>query len=147
VEFSLDSLLNDRLSVLCGAGLSMAPPSSLPGAAALAARAKCLYDAQYGSAREPLQIGVEEQAEFFFGRGELATVYFRRLIDPNAFAGPPNPGHYAIADLLLVRAIQSAVTTNVDTLIETAGQLFSDRSAQESTATGSLLSPLPLRRC
>jgi hypothetical protein len=44
--------------------------------------------------------------------------------DPNAFAGQPNPGHYAIADLLLVRGIQTAVTTNVDSLIETAGQFL-----------------------
>jgi hypothetical protein len=124
VEFVLDSLLNDRLALLCGAGLSMAPPSSLPSAAALAARAKRLYDAQYGLARDPLPADVEEQAEFFFRRGELATVYFRRLIDPNAFAGQPNPGHHAVADLLLVRGIQTAVTTNVDTLIETAGQLL-----------------------
>jgi hypothetical protein len=124
VEFALDSLLNDRLALLCGAGLSMAPPSSLPSAAVLAARAKQIYDAQYGAARAPLPAGVEEQAEFFFRRNELATVYFRHLIDPNAFAGPPNPGHHAVADLMLVRGIQTAVTTNVDTLIETAGQLL-----------------------
>jgi len=124
VEFALDALLNGRLALLCGAGLSMAPPSSLPGAAALAAKAKQIYDAQYGHGRDPLPAGVAEQAEFFFRRGELATVYFRRLIDPNAFAGQPNPGHHAIADLLLVRGIQTAVTTNVDTLIETAGQLL-----------------------
>jgi hypothetical protein len=65
VEFALDSLLNDRLALLCGAGLSMASPSSLPSAATLAGRAKQIYDAQYGSAREPLASGVEEQAEFF----------------------------------------------------------------------------------
>jgi hypothetical protein len=48
----------------------------------------------------------------------------RNLIDRNAFAGRPNGGHYAVADLLLVRGIQTAVTTNIDTLIETAGQLL-----------------------
>lgn len=118
----LDSLLSDRLALLAGAGLSMAPPSSLPSAATLAASAKKEYDALYGAVRAPLPVGVEDQAEFFFQRGELETVYCRRLINQHAFAGHPNPGHYATADLLLVRAIQTAITTNVDTLIETAGQ-------------------------
>ncbi len=121
---ALDSLLNDRLALLCGAGLSMAPPSSLPSAAVLAKAAKDKYDAKYGMTRDPLPEDVEDQAEYFFLRGDLPTVYLRSLIDLNAFAGPPNPGHYAVADLLLVRGIQAGVTTNVDVLIETAGQLL-----------------------
>jgi hypothetical protein len=124
VAAALDSLLNDRLALLAGAGLSMDPPSSLPSAAAVAAAAKKKYDATYGMSRAALAEGVEAQAEFFFQRNELATVYFRTLIDQNAFAGQPNQGHLAVADLLLVRAIQTAVTTNVDALIETAGQLL-----------------------
>jgi hypothetical protein len=67
---------------------------------------------------------VADQAEFFFQRGELDTVYFRTLIDSSTFAGRPNPGHFAAADLLLVRAIDAGITTNVDILIETAGQLL-----------------------
>jgi hypothetical protein len=121
VAAALDSLLDSRLAILAGAGLSMAAPTNLPSAATLAAAAKIQYDATYGATRAPLPPGVEDQAEFFFRNSQLATVYFGRLIDLNAFAGPPNPGHYAIADLLLVKALQSAVTTNVDTLIETAG--------------------------
>ncbi|WP_262031724.1 hypothetical protein [Microvirga sp. Mcv34] len=124
IEIALDSLLSNRLAVLCGAGLSMAPPSALPSAAALAAQAKQTYDAKYGGIRDPLPAGIEEQAEFFFNRKELATVYLRSLIDSNAFAGRPNPGHHAVADLLLVRGIQAAVTTNVDCMVETAGQLL-----------------------
>ena len=124
VAAALDSLLADRLAVLAGAGLSMAPPSCLPSAGVIAAAAKQKYDATYGAARPPLATEVEAQAEFFFQRGELATVYFGKLIDRNAFAGEPNPGHAAIADLLLVEGIQTGVTTNVDCLIETAGQLL-----------------------
>lgn len=121
VSLALASLLNDRLVLLAGAGLSMSPPSSLPSAAALAHIAKQKYESIYGTA-VPVPPGIDEQAEFFFQRGELSTVYFRTLIDPHAFAGQPNPGHAAVADLLLIRALQAAVTTNVDTLIETAGQ-------------------------
>ncbi len=122
LETALDSLLNDRLALLAGAGLSMAPPSSLPSATDLAATAKQKYDATFGASRPPLPVRVEDQAEFFFQRGELETVYFNKYIDWHAFAGVPNCGHEAVADLLLVRAIQTAITTNVDRLIEIAGE-------------------------
>lgn len=124
VGTALDSLLNDRLAILIGAGLSMAPPSSLPNAATVARNAKTKYDAQYGASRTPLAESVDDQAEFFFQRNELATAYFKTFIDRNAFAGPPNSGHSAIADLLLIGGIRIAVTTNVDVLIETAGQML-----------------------
>lgn len=124
IAVALDALLADRLAVLCGAGLSMASPSNLPSAAQLALEAKRKYDSTYGATRPPLPPGIEEQAEFFFQRGELGTMYLRTLIGAHVFAGPPNAGHTAVADLLLVRAIQTAVSTNVDTLIETAGMLL-----------------------
>jgi hypothetical protein len=120
----LDALYADRLVMLCGAGLSMASPSNLPSAAQLASKAKQDYDSLYGATRAPLPPSIEDQAEFFFQRGQLGTMYLRTLIDPHAFAGPPNAGHIAVADLLLVRAIQTAVSTNVDTLIEAAGLLL-----------------------
>jgi hypothetical protein len=54
VDKALDALFADRLALLCGAGLSMAAPSSLPSAAALAWRAKEKYDATYVPDRAPL---------------------------------------------------------------------------------------------
>jgi hypothetical protein len=105
----------------------MADPSKLPNAAQLAWEAKRKHDAQYGGTRPPLPAGIEEQAEYFFRRGELGTVYLLTFVDPHAFAGYPNAGHTAVADLLLVRAIQTAVSTNVDTLIETAGTMLFGR--------------------
>lgn len=124
VSRALTSLLTDRLALLAGAGLSMAAPSSLPSAAALAHSAKQKYDPMFCPPEAPLSTDIEEQTQYFFERGQLATVYFRTLIDQDAFAGPPNAGHYCIADLLLVRAVQTAMTTNVDTMIETAGQML-----------------------
>jgi drug/metabolite transporter (DMT)-like permease len=38
-------------------------------------------------------------------------------LDPHAFAGHPNAGHTAVANLLLVRAIQIAVSTNVAVVV------------------------------
>ncbi len=124
VALAFDALLNDRLAVLCGAGLSMAAPSNLPSAATLATTAKRKYDGRYGASRPPLPPGIEDQAEFFFRQGDLGTVYLRTYIDKDAFAGPPNPGHEAVADLLMVRGIQTAISTNVDVMIETAGQML-----------------------
>jgi hypothetical protein len=124
IEKALDSLLTERLTLLAGAGLSMAAPSSLPSAYSIAVEAKRRYDAMHGASRAPLPLAIEEQAEFFFQRDELSSVYFRTLIDQNIFAAPPNEGHYAVADLLLVQGIETAVTTNVDVLVETAGQIL-----------------------
>ena len=124
VEKAFDALLAQRLALLCGAGLSMAAPSSLPSAAALAWTAKQKYDATYGAERDPLPDSIDAQAEFFFQRNELATVYLRTYIDGDAFAAEPNRGHFAAADLLLTGAITTAVSTNVDSLIETAGNML-----------------------
>ncbi len=124
ITCAIDALHHERLAILCGAGLSMGWPSCLPSAANLAADAKAKYDAMYGASRPPLPAGIEDQAEYFFNRGELGTIYLRTFIDKDAFAGRPNPGHDAIADLLLVRGIQTAISTNVDTMIETAGQML-----------------------
>jgi hypothetical protein len=120
IEAAINSLLADRLSILAGAGLSMAPPSCLPSAASLAQSAKHTYEAQRGAAT--FGSDISEQVDYFFNRNELATVYLRTLIDQNAFAGPPNSGHVAVADLIIVGALKTAVTTNIDTMIEMAGQ-------------------------
>lgn len=142
VESTLDSLLSERLTLLAGAGLSMGSPSSLPSAANIAADAKRKYDAIYGAGRAPLSSNIEEQTEFFFQRNELASVYFRTLIDPNVFAAPPNEGHFAVADLLMIQGIQTAITTNVDVLIETAGQhLYGQIGAGLDQAEVAALSP------
>jgi hypothetical protein len=142
LDAALDSLLNNRLVLLAGAGLSMAPPSSLRSAARIADAAKSKYDAIYGETRAPLATAIEEQANFFFRRGELDSVYFLKLIDQHEFSTRPNPGHYAIADLLLIRALQLAVSTNVDTLIEIAGQMLFGEI--EAGIDGHSLAELPL---
>ncbi len=121
IALALDGLLNNRLVLIAGAGLSMAAPSNLPSAAKIAADAKIEYDARYGGLFPPLPIGIEDQAELFFQKGELG-VYLDEFVDPDVFAAKPNLGHIAVADLLISRGLQAAVTTNVDILVETAGQ-------------------------
>ena len=107
----------------------MAEPSSIPSAAQLAASAKQKYDAYFGAERPPLPESIDDQAKFFFARGELSTVYLRTYVDSHAFSSKPNPGHYAIADLLLVRGISTAVSTNVDMLIEFSGNMLNGQIA------------------
>jgi hypothetical protein len=153
IEASFDSLISGRLAILVGAGLSMAPPSNLPSAARIAVLAKQKYESIYGASRTPLPDGISEQADFFFARGELGTVYFTLLVDPNSFAAPPNPGHTAIADLQLVKLLDLAITTNIDTLIEHAGgtlygQIFPCiDGAQLSTAPLGAASLLKIHGC
>ena len=147
IDKTIDALIAERLALLCGAGLSMAAPSSLPSADQLAARAKQKYDANFGSDREPLPASIKEQARFFFERGELYTVYLRTYVDSNAFSSKPNLGHCAIADLLLVRGISTVVSTNVDMLIEISGSLLNGMIAagvtrDEVAQTPSEKSPL-----
>ena len=74
--------------------------------------------------RLELPLTMDEQTQYFFKRGELATVYLRTYVDRDAFASQPNAGHFAVADLLLICGISTAVSTNVDTLIESAGNML-----------------------
>lgn len=124
IEVALDAIFQNRLAAICGAGLSMAAPSSLPSAWTVAQRAKSNYDALFGAERPPLSDDIEEQAEFFRSRNQLSGMYLRTLIDPDTFSGPSNGGHFSIADMLLTSAMQLVLSTNVDTLIEQAGDIL-----------------------
>ena len=129
IQKAIDAVIAERLALLCGAGLSMAEPSFIPSAAQLAASAKQKYDDYFGPEREPLPASIDDQAQFFFAQDELYTVYLRTYVNSHAFSSRPNLGHYAIADLLLVRGISTAVSTNVDMLIELSGSMLNGQIA------------------
>ena len=99
----------------------MADPSNIPGVWSVAASAKQKYDAIYGTNADPLSEDIEEQAEFFYDQGRLSTAYLTVLVDFDTFSAPPNAGHFAVADFLLTKTAQIALSTNVDALIEDAG--------------------------
>jgi hypothetical protein len=80
VRMALDAIHTDRLALICGPGLSMASPSNLPSASALAALAQTRYAALSDLDRPPLPAAIEDQAQFFFEHGVLSTVYLRQLI-------------------------------------------------------------------
>ena len=99
----------------------MAAPSNIPSAWTVAQQAKAKYDGMFGAAQPPLSQNIEEQADHFHALGQLGSMYLSRLLDHNTFSAPPNPGHYAIADFLLTQSMTLALSTNVDALIENAG--------------------------
>jgi hypothetical protein len=59
-------------------------------------------------------------ADYCFSEGNLQTLFIRELVPWDQFIGKANPGHEAVADFLLTGAIDHAITTNVDWLIERA---------------------------
>jgi hypothetical protein len=120
IDIALRSLVFDRLAILAGAGLSMAPPSNLPSALQIGRAARERYAALFGP--PPFSDDIAEQADYFFENNELGTVFLRKLIPRDEFAGHYNSGHTAVADLILIGALRAAVTTNIDTMIEAAGQ-------------------------
>lgn len=138
-----------RLVVVCGAGLSMAPPSSLPSARRLA---EMCFD-HYRLTADPncdlaLRGDLEAFAEHFVGLNTLKPVFIDRLVPWIAFTRPYNAGHSAIADFLITRAFVAGLSTNYDTLIERRawdygfdfrGALDGDEANVDSARQGPLL--------
>jgi hypothetical protein len=115
----LASMNAGRLLVVCGAGLSMAPPSSLPSARTVAERC---FD-KYRLESDPtcdlvLRDNLEALAEHFAGLSTLQSVFIEHLVPWPAFVRPSNTGHAAIADFLITRAAVAGISSNYDTLIE-----------------------------
>ena len=115
----LASMNAGRLLVVCGAGLSMAPPSSMPSARTVA---QSCFD-KYRLESDPncnvaLRDDLEALAEHFAGLKTLQTVFIEHLVPWAVFTRPSNSGHAAIADFLITRAAAAGISSNYDTLIE-----------------------------
>jgi hypothetical protein len=108
-----------RLLVVCGAGLSMARPSGLPSARAVAEQCFDKYrlesDPNFDLA---LRDNLEALAEHFAGINTLKSVFIEHLVPWSAFVRPYNSGHAAIADFLITRAAVAGISSNYDALIE-----------------------------
>jgi hypothetical protein len=111
----LGSIEAGRLVLLCGAGLSIPPPSNLMSAVRVA---QACYDKYKPIAVLPAaRNDVDLLAGYFHGRGELQTV-FLSLVPWTDLVGEPNSGHAAIADLLICGAAAAALSANFDPMIE-----------------------------
>jgi hypothetical protein len=108
-----------RLVILCGAGLSMAPPSCLPSAWQVAG---LCFD-QYRLTIDPdinpaLRDNLEELAEHFVGLNTLKAVFIEHLVPWTEFERPSNAGHAAMADFLIAKTVVAGLSSNYDKLIE-----------------------------
>jgi hypothetical protein len=119
----MQSIAANRLTILCGAGLSMAPPSSAPSAAAVASECANQYQRQVGQALEARLVdNIEEMARWFRQENRFEDLFINTLVPWARFNGAPNSGHEAIADFLACGVVSAGVTTNYDRLIESAAQ-------------------------
>lgn len=118
----LASMRAARLVVVCGAGLSMAPPSNLPSARQVADLCHDEYRQTVTSDFDPaLRGNLEGIAEYFLASNTLETVFIEAIVPWSKFICTPNPGHKAIADFLISRTVEAGITKNYDTLIECCG--------------------------
>jgi NAD-dependent SIR2 family protein deacetylase len=119
----LNSIENDRLVLFCGAGLSMAVPSRVPSAVALAGFCKQKYEREIGATLPGnFATDLEAQAEHFATNDQLVQTFIRRLIPREPFRRDPNAGHFAIADFLSSEVVDFVLSTNVDRLVEVAAE-------------------------
>jgi hypothetical protein len=125
MERLLASMDAGRLVVLCGAGLSMAPPSSLPSAKRVAEQCFDEYRSRINPGIDPaLRQNLEALAEYFVGLNTLKSHFIESVVPWTEFMRPPNPGHAAIADFLITGAAAAGLSSNYDTLIEACARQY-----------------------
>lgn len=109
----------DRLVIVCGAGLSMAPPSRLPSAQRVAEACFDSYRLSINpQANEAMRHDLESLAQHFADSETLETVFIESLVPWADFVRQPNAGHAAVADFLVTRSAAAGLSANYDYLIE-----------------------------
>jgi hypothetical protein len=112
----LGSIDANRLVLLCGAGLSIPSPSDLMSAVSVS---RACYD-KYAPIPLPpaLRDDIDQLAGHFHSTSQFKSVFLGHLVPWNDLTGKPNHGHAAVADFLICRAAEAALSANFDTLIE-----------------------------
>lgn len=111
------SIEAETLIVLCGAGLSIPPPSNLMSAARVS---QACYDKYLPIAAlsVALRDDIDRLAGHFQDHGQFANVFIKSLVPWNDLVGEPNDGHAACADFLICGAASAVLSANFDPLIE-----------------------------
>ena len=108
-----------RLVIVCGAGLSMAPPSCLPPAWRVAEASFDKYRLTIDpNCDQTLRHDLEALAQHFADQNTLKSIFIESLVPWKDFVRPPNLGHAAVADFLVTRTVIASLSSNYDTLIE-----------------------------
>lgn len=113
----LGSIEANRLVVLCGAGLSIPPPSSLMSAERVA---NICYD-RYRPIQElpaVMRTQIDQLAGHFYEAQQFESVFLGSLVPWGELTGEPNKGHAAVSDLLISRGVAATLSANFDMLIE-----------------------------
>ena len=119
----LASVETDSLVIVCGAGLSRTDPSRVPAAAELAQSCARTFTQFTGMpVPDGANVNLETLAEFFFRDHIRWRLFLEQLVKWGPFVRGPNAGHAAISDLLCCGAVRFVITTNFDTLIESAAE-------------------------
>ncbi len=120
-ERLLESMISGRLAIISGAGLSVAPPSRIPLASALAEMCFERHRQKYGvSLPQSVKNDLEGMTTLFDGYNTLESIFLPHDVPWAVFRTEFNLGHEAIADFLWCAAVSLGVTTNYDCLVETA---------------------------
>lgn len=123
IDRLLGAIEANRLVLLCGAGLSIPAPSNLMSAVEVS---RSCYDKYHAIRVLPMAMrdDIDQLAGHFYGNHEFESVFIDALVPWNDLVGAPNPGHGAVADLLISRAAYATLSSNFDLLIEQAAQLL-----------------------
>ena len=112
VEFNdelVEALLNDKLVIFAGAGVSVEKPSSLPSFKDLLSRIETYFQ---------VTKNCNETADQFLGRLETQEYKIRAYIVNQLAGSTPNPLHSNLLDIRARGAEPKLVTTNFDRLFE-----------------------------
>jgi len=115
--FGLDAALQTgTVTILCGAGVSAAPPSNLPLASALVASARAAFLGRYDTYIRTFAVRPETFFKYVYDLAQLELIeYLKRILSSDK----PNSDHLFLATALA--AGNHVITTNFDLLIEQAG--------------------------
>ncbi len=140
VDQLLTSIDSDRLVIVCGAGLSMALPSVVPGSVQLAGEISAKYEVLGRTLPSAIRADLGKLAEFFFSNGMLPDL-ISKLVDWTPFRKLPNEGHEAIADFLACGVVEFVLTTNFDSLVEESAAVLGEPNFQGAIKTEDLTLP------